>query len=78
MRGLKLMFALAGLLFLIRYVVVCYYTSEFNHFVTLEAQGRDRRVSSRGRCSTEPGTIRFPLKKPTSTSPHEMGCLVSW
>ncbi len=38
MRALKLMFALAGLLALIRYVVVCYHTSEFNHFVTLEAQ----------------------------------------
>ena len=38
MRALKLMFALAGLLALIRYFVVYYHTSEFNHFVTLEAQ----------------------------------------
>ena len=37
-RALKLMFALAGLLALIRYVVVYYNTSEFNHFVTQEAQ----------------------------------------
>src|SRR5438093_13197890 len=48
MRGLKLMFALAGLLFLIRYVVVCYHTSEFNHFVTLEAQRTRQKGQLKG------------------------------
>jgi len=37
MRALKLTFTLAGLLFLIRYIPVYYYTSEFNDFVKQEA-----------------------------------------
>ena len=43
MRVLKLTFVLAGLLFLIRYIPVYYYTSEFNEFVKQEAQGTQRR-----------------------------------
>jgi hypothetical protein len=45
MRALKLTFALAGLLFLIRYIPVYYYTSEFNDFVkqeTLRTQQQDQ------------------------------------
>jgi hypothetical protein len=42
MRVLKLTFTLAGLMFLIRYIPVYYYTSEFNEFVKQEAQGNQR------------------------------------
>jgi hypothetical protein len=42
MRPLKMMFAVAGLLFLIRYIPLYYYTSEFSEFVRMEAQ-RDQR-----------------------------------
>ena len=38
MRALKLTFALAGLLALLRYVPVYYHTSEFNDFVKQETQ----------------------------------------
>src|SRR5437667_12409269 len=54
MRGLKLMFALAGLLFLIRCVVVCYYTSDFNHFVTLEAQRTQQKGQLKGALLNRP------------------------
>jgi hypothetical protein len=43
MRALKLTVAMAGVLFLIRYIPVYYYTSEFNEFVKQEAQRNQRR-----------------------------------
>ncbi len=63
MRGLKLMFALAGLLFLIRYVVVCYYTSEFNHFVTLEAQRTQQKGQLKGALLNRARDYSLPVKE---------------
>jgi|ERR1051326_1493997 hypothetical protein len=43
MRALKLTFVLAGLTFLIRYIPICYYSSEFNDFVKEEANRTQRK-----------------------------------
>ena len=48
MRALKLMFALAGVLVLSRYVPIYYHTSEFNDFVRQEAQRTRQRRQLKG------------------------------
>jgi len=63
MRALKLMFALAGLLALIRYVVVCYHTSEFNHFVTLEAQRTRQKGQLKGALLNRARDYSLPVKE---------------
>jgi len=48
MRALKLMFALAGVLVLSRYVPIYYRTSEFNDFVRQKAQRTRQRRQLKG------------------------------
>ena len=63
MRALKLTFALAGLLALLRYVPVYYHTSEFDNFVKQETQRRRAKGELRRTLVTKAQDYMLPVRE---------------
>src|SRR5881628_1461099 len=68
MRALKLMFALAGVLVLSRYVPIYYHTSEFNDFVRQEAQRTRQRRQLKGALLNRAKDYSLPVTEANITT----------
>jgi hypothetical protein len=67
MRALKRTLALAGLLILVRYFSIYYYTSEFNHFVQKEAQRTRQKAELKREILDKAETYSLPINEDNIT-----------